>query len=124
MPRFNIGVMVDSFRLPIADGVRKARELGADGIQVYVVEGDMRPEQMDAARRRDFVALVRDNGLEIAALCGDLGGHGFQIPAEIRSNSVAPKRSSTWLWIWGRRSSPPISELFRPTRRHRPIATN
>ncbi|MBN2449590.1 MAG: sugar phosphate isomerase/epimerase [Lentisphaeria bacterium] len=82
MPRFRIGVMVDSFRLPIPQGVRKAKELGADGIQVYVVDGDMRVESLDAARRDAFRRLVRDCGLEISALCGDLGGHGFQLAAE------------------------------------------
>ena len=90
MSKFKIGVMVDSFRLPIPDGVRKARELGADGIQVYVVEGDMSAEALDANRRRQFRQLVRDAGLEISALCGDLGGHGFQIEAE---NPVKISRS-------------------------------
>ena len=52
MSRFKIGVMVDSLRLPIPEGVRKARELGADGIQVYVVDGDMSAEALDASRRR------------------------------------------------------------------------
>lgn len=82
MSSFKIGVMVDSFRLPIPDGVRKAREIGADGIQVYVVDGEMRAESLTPAQRRDFRALVADNGLEISALCGDLGGHGFQLPQE------------------------------------------
>lgn len=82
MARFKIGVMVDSFRLPIPEGVRKAREVGADGMQVYVVEGEMSAEALDADRRRAFRDLVEECGLEISALCGDLGGHGFQIPAE------------------------------------------
>ncbi len=82
MANFKIGVMVDSFRLPIIEGVRKAADLGADGLQVYVVEGEMRPEAMSAAKREDFRRLVADCGLEISALCGDLGGHGFQRPEE------------------------------------------
>jgi len=90
MSRFKIGVMVDSFRLPIPDGVRKARELGADGIQVYVVDGAMSAEALSAADRRVFRSLVADNGLEISAVCGDLGGHGFQIAAE---NEVKARRS-------------------------------
>jgi len=90
MSKFKIGVMVDSFRLPIPEGVRKARELGADGIQVYVVDGDMSAEALDASRRREFRQLVSDTGLEISALCGDLGGHGFQIEAE---NAVKISRS-------------------------------
>ncbi len=90
MARFKIGVMVDSFRLPIPEGVRKAKEVGADGIQVYVVDGAMKAENLDAAARARFKALVKTCGLEISALCGDLGGHGFQIPAE---NEVKIRRS-------------------------------
>ena len=82
MSRFSIGVMVDSFRLPVAEGVRKAREVGADGLQVYVVNGEMAVERLSAQARRDFLSLVRDQGLTISALCGDLGGHGFQLPHE------------------------------------------
>jgi L-ribulose-5-phosphate 3-epimerase len=82
MSNFKIGVMVDSFRLPITEGVRKAKELGADGMQVYVVDGDMKAENLSAQQRKDFRALVEECELEISALCGDLGGHGFQIPAE------------------------------------------
>jgi sugar phosphate isomerase/epimerase len=82
MARFKIGVMVDSFRLPIPEGVRKTREVGADGMQVYVVAGAMQAEALDAQARTQFKALVAECGLEISALCGDLGGHGFQIPAE------------------------------------------
>lgn len=90
MSRFKIGAMVDSFRLPIPEGVRKTKEVGADGIQVYVVEGDMRAENLSALQRRDFRSLVNDCGLEISALCGDLGGHGFQLPQE---NAVKIGRS-------------------------------
>ena len=82
MSRFSIGVMVDSFRLPVAEGVRKAREVGADGLQVYVVDGEMAVERLSAQARRDFLSLIRDQGLTISALCGDLGGHGFQLPHE------------------------------------------
>ncbi len=82
MGKFSIGVMVDSFRIPIYDAVVKAREVGADGIQVYVVAGEMAVENMDAAKRREFRKHVEANGLAISALCGDLGGHGFQLQAE------------------------------------------
>jgi len=82
MANFKIGVMVDSFGLPIPDGVRKAKEVGADGMQVYVVAGDMAAEALDASKRQAFKALVASQGLAISALCGDLGGHGFQIAAD------------------------------------------
>ena len=77
MYNFSIGVIVDSFRLPIKDAVKKAAEVGAQGIQVYSTRGEMAPENLSAAARADFRKLVADNGLKISALCGDLGGGGF-----------------------------------------------
>ncbi|MGO4271940.1 sugar phosphate isomerase/epimerase, partial [Paenibacillus sp. TAF58] len=32
-----IGIMVDSLRLGLRDGLKKAKELGADGVQIYAV---------------------------------------------------------------------------------------
>lgn len=77
MYNFSIGVIIDSFRLPIKDAVKKAAEVGAQGIQVYSTRGEMAPENLDAAARAEFKKLVEDNGLVISALCGDLGGGGF-----------------------------------------------
>ena len=82
MSDLKIGVLADSFRLPIREGVRKAAELGAEGVQVYAVSGEMEPENMDAGARAEFKKLSADLGLEILALCGDLGGHGFQAADE------------------------------------------
>ena len=82
-----IGVMVDCFRLSIPDGVRKSAEIGAQGFQMYAVSGEMTPENLDAGKRREFAAFVRDNGLRISALCGDFGAPGFtdreQNPARV-----------------------------------------
>ena len=76
MGRFPIGVIIDSFRTDIPTAVKKAAEVGAQGIQVYATRGEMAPENMNAQRIADFKALVADNGLVISALFGDLGG-GF-----------------------------------------------
>lgn len=77
MGNFKIGVMVDSFRLPLEDGIRKAAEVGASGIQIYSTSGEMAPENLPAGRRREILNLIRSSGLVVSALCGDLGGHGF-----------------------------------------------
>lgn len=79
---FKIGVMSDSFRLSPRDGLRKSREVGAEGVQIYAVHGEVSPELMDRSTRKDFRQFCAELGLEIAALCGDLGGHGFQIASE------------------------------------------
>ncbi len=78
MPRLKIGVMVESFRLPLRDGIRKAAQIGADGIQVHAVKGETDPDEMKGDARKEFKDFVASQGLKISALCGDLGGHGFE----------------------------------------------
>ncbi len=74
-----IGVMIESFRLGVKDGIRKAAELGADGFQIYVTRGEMAPENMDKGARAAFRHFVADQGLVISALCADYG-KGFLNP--------------------------------------------
>lgn len=74
----NIGIIVDSLRLPLREGLKTAKELGADGVQIYAVDGEMAPENLTSAARKDLKDYISSLGLEISALCGDLGGHGFQ----------------------------------------------
>ena len=72
-----IGIIIDSLRNKTkVEQVQTAAKLGAKGIQVYATRGEMAPENLSAAQRREFLNLVKDNGLVISALCGDLGG-GF-----------------------------------------------
>lgn len=73
-----IGVIVDSFQVGVREGLKKAKEVGADGVQIYAVSGEMDPANLSAAARRELKAYIDSLGLEISALCGDLGGHGFQ----------------------------------------------
>ena len=76
MYNFSIGVMLESFRTDTETALKKAASLGAKGIQVYATHGDMAPEVLVGQKRKDFLKMVKDNGLVISALCGDLG-HGF-----------------------------------------------
>ncbi|TMV50194.1 sugar phosphate isomerase/epimerase [Paenibacillus mesophilus] len=73
-----IGVIVDSFGIGVREGLKKAKEVGAQGVQIYAVKGEMDPENLSPAARRELKAYIESLGLEISALCGDLGGHGFQ----------------------------------------------
>lgn len=77
MKEFPIGVIIDSFRTNIFTAVKKAAEVGAQGIQVYATKGEMSPTQLVGSKRREFLDIVKSNGLVISALCGDLGGGGF-----------------------------------------------
>ena len=73
MYRFPIGVILESFRLPIEQAVPAAAKLGAQGLQVYARHDKMCRTEMNASQRRDFLHLVKDNGMVFSALCGDLG---------------------------------------------------
>ena len=79
MYHFPIGIIADSFRKPMPEALATAAKLGAKGVQVYATRGEMSPEELTGQKRRDFLAMVKDNGLVIPALCGDLG-RGFGNP--------------------------------------------
>jgi L-ribulose-5-phosphate 3-epimerase len=75
---WKIGVIVDSFRLGVREGLAKARDVGADGVQIYAVAGEMDPANLSTAARKEWKSYIESLGLQISALVGDLGGHGFQ----------------------------------------------
>ena len=71
-----IGAIVESFRLDTFDAIRKAAEIGAEGLQMYCTKGENAPENMTSERKRELIRTVKENGLVFSAICGDLG-HGF-----------------------------------------------
>lgn len=77
MNPFKVGIISDWLRLPFRESMEKCARLGADGVQIYAVEGEMAPENMTASLIAQKKAIIEDNGLVVSALCGDLGGHGF-----------------------------------------------
>lgn len=76
---FSIGVMLESFRQSTPVALKKAREIGAKGIQMYAVSGEHAPEQLTGEKRRELLDMVKSEGLVFSALCGDLG-KGFHNP--------------------------------------------
>ncbi|TFE23303.1 sugar phosphate isomerase/epimerase family protein [Cohnella luojiensis] len=75
---WKIGVIVDSFRVGVREGLVKAKKVGADGVQIYAVTGEMDPANLSSAARKEWKDYIESLGLHISALVGDLGGHGFQ----------------------------------------------
>ena len=76
MKKFHLGVMLESFRLPWQEALTVASKMGADGVQIYATHGEFSPEKMTAGLKNDLRAVLKDNNLQISALCGDLG-RGF-----------------------------------------------
>jgi sugar phosphate isomerase/epimerase len=62
----------------VREGLLKAKHAGADGVQIYAVSGEMDPDALKEYERRELRSYIESLDLEISALCGDLGGHGFQ----------------------------------------------
>ena len=79
-----IGVITDcfGFGLPVDFAIKRASALGFDGVQIYATTGAFSPDALDAAARKAYKKLLSENRLEVSALCGDMGGHGFQIAAD------------------------------------------
>ncbi|NLF22337.1 MAG: sugar phosphate isomerase/epimerase [Lentisphaerae bacterium] len=91
MKAFKIGVMSDGFRLPPLEGIRKAAQLGAEGVQIYTVRGPMGPDELTAEKRVELRKLVDGLGMVISAVCGDLGG-GFREAAKNPDKIALSKR--------------------------------
>ena len=73
MYKFPIGVMLDSFRMDAVEAIKKASSMGAQGLQMYATSGEFSPENMNSAKRKELLDIVKSNGLVFSALCGDLG---------------------------------------------------
>lgn len=74
MYRFPIGIIIDSLRTEnTVSAIKKAAELGADGIQMMATTGENAPENMNAQARKELYNTLKSNGLYFSALCGDLG---------------------------------------------------
>lgn len=75
-----IGVLAEGFRCPLPEAFRKIAGLGLTGVQVYVTSGEINPGILDDRKRLNtYLELLKDLKLTVSALCGDMGGHGFEI---------------------------------------------
>lgn len=82
MNDFKIGIISDWLRLPFEQSIRKCAEMGANGVQLYAVEGEMAPENLSPKQIAEKRNILNNYGIEVSALCGDLGGHGFAVRVE------------------------------------------
>ena len=76
-----LGVISDCFKRPMKESIELAGKLQLDGIQMYAVRGDICPDVLlpHPEKIAEYKKILRDNRLSVSALCGDLGGHGFEI---------------------------------------------
>lgn len=77
-----IGVIADSFGQDLRGNLQLAKQIGADGVQLWAIDGEMDPAALNAQGRQKLKAYLQELGLELSALCADYGGQGFKNPAE------------------------------------------
>ena len=77
-----LGVLTDCFKEGVDRGITLASELGFNGVQIYATKGVFSADGLNKEARAKYKKLLRDSKLEISALCGDMGGHGYQIAAD------------------------------------------
>ena len=88
---FKIGVLSESFRKPFAESVKEAVRLGLSGLQIYAKDGAVF-DGMSRAEIAEVKRILRGEGLEISALCGDFGCRMFYFPNEMREEIEREKR--------------------------------
>ena len=77
-----IGVITDCFKKSHTEGIKKAAELGLDGVQIYATRGSFSPDTLTESEKEGYRKLLSENGLVVSALCADMGGFGFEIQAD------------------------------------------
>ena len=89
MYQFPIGVMLESFKLPFEEAVKKAASLGVQGLQINMISGEMAPENVTKELIKSKLKVIKSYGLQVSAICGDFG-HGF---GDVKQNPLLIERS-------------------------------
>ena len=72
-----IGVITDCFKKTHKEGIEIASKLGLNGVQIYATTGEFSPE-LSSEKKEGYKRILKENGLVVSALCGDMGGYGFE----------------------------------------------
>lgn len=73
-----IGLISDCFKKTHEDAIMQSSGLGIDGVQIYATTGEFSPETLDDTIKDRYKKLLNENNLVVSALCGDMGGFGFE----------------------------------------------
>jgi len=92
VPQDHAGGQSKSLDSPLKKTVPIAASVGAKGIQAYSSFGELTPENMTDAGIKEWLDLVKSHGMVFSAICGDLGGHGFEDAEDNKSRVERSKR--------------------------------
>ena len=78
---FKIGTLADWFGVGLLDGIRASEQCGASGVQLYAWN-EFDPRKTTSAYLTQVKSTLRACNQAVAALCGELGGHGLEIAGD------------------------------------------
>ena len=81
---FRIGTLADWFGVGPIEGIRESARCGASGVQLYAWN-ELDPSRVGRRLFRELRSVLSECSQEVTALCAELGGHGFEIAADIRA---------------------------------------
>ena len=87
-----LGVITDCFKKPLEECIVLAAKNGFDGVQIYATSGEFSPETLTPEKKSKIKQLLKENKLEVSALCGDMGGYGFEIEKDNAERVERTKR--------------------------------
>lgn len=73
-----LGAITDCFKKSLDESVKTAGKLGLNGVQIYATLGEFSPDGLTEQRKAEIKALLKENNLVVSAVCGDMGGFGFE----------------------------------------------
>ena len=73
-----LGLITLWLKKPLKESILLAKELGLQGVQVYVAEGEMGEFPLSKETIEDYKNFLKENDMEISAFCADMGGYGFE----------------------------------------------
>ena len=82
VPTDHIGKHTKSLDSPLKKAVPLAAAVGAKGVQAYASFGELVPDNMTDVTIKEWLDLIKSHGMVFSAICGDLGGHGFEDEAD------------------------------------------
>lgn len=85
-----IGIITASLPMDTRAALKKAKQMGAHGVQLWIVNNDLDPRNLTKTGRDELLTYMASLGLERSALCGDIGG--FANPATVDEHVARTKQ--------------------------------
>lgn len=87
------GAITDCLKQPtLREAIAAAAALKLDGVQIYATTGEFSPENLTEADKTYYKTLLAEHDLCVSALCGDMGGFGFEIEKDNAARIEKTKR--------------------------------